>query len=395
MSLSRDSRIGRLLHFGSLYFVQGAILSYFLTFNVLYLRQYDLGADDIGVFQALLVLPFVLKILLGLFSDRVNLFGLGHRYPYILLGLIVQTLAVSLLPMVSLPGELGMYFVLALAAAVGMALYDTCTDGLAVEATPAEERGLVQGIMVGARAGGILMALLLGGYLVDQTGWPTVFLMVALMAVPALLITFMRWGIGERPIEAGFDWSVFHTLLRPDVTLLALIGCGYAIALDGVLSYLSYHDAADGLKGVGLISGLVALSMVGRIIGAAIAGGVTTRLGEQASLRLAIGLSVLACLGLSLQADTWMLAFSCVVFGLAYGFFTTVYSAAAMRLSDPRIAASMFAVFMLFLNLGVALGQALGGWITATFGFQWLALLMAVWVFGLLLPVRRRSKTAA
>ena len=388
--MSRDSRVGRLLHFGSLYFVQGAILSYFLTFNVLYLRQYDLGADEIGVFQALLVLPFVLKILLGLFSDRVNLFGLGHRYPYILFGLIVQTLAVSLLPMVSLPGELGMYFVFSLAAAVGMALYDTCTDGLAVEVTPAEERGLVQGVMVGARAGGILIALLLGGYLVDQTGWTTVFLMVALMAVPALFITFMRWGIGEQVIEAGFDWSVFRALLRSDVLLLALIGCGYAIALDGVLSYLSYHDAAGGLKDIGLISGLVALSMVGRIIGATIAGGITVRLGEQASLRLAIALSVFACLGLSLQAGTWMLAFSCLVFGLAYGFFTTVYSAGAMRLSDPRIAASMFAVFMLFLNLGVALGQALGGWITATFGFQWLALLMAVWVFGLLWPVHRR-----
>ena len=387
-----DSRNQRLLHFGSLYFAQGAILSYFLTFNILYLRRHDLAADEIGVFQAVLVLPFVLKILLGMLSDRFSLMGFGYRYPYILLGLLLQVAGVMALSSVSLPANLDHFFLVALLSAIGMALYDTCTDGLAVEATPEHERGLVQGVMVGARALGILTALLLGGYLVDDWGWEPVFYMVAIMSLPALVLTVLRWGIGEGAAGEAFGWSAFRALTRSDVLLLALVGCGYALALDGVLSYLSYHEAADRLAGVGLISGLVAWSMLGRIAGAVTSARITEQIGYRRSLRSAILLSIIACLWLSLRFDTLLLAAGCFFFGFSYGYFTAVYSATAMRLCDKRIAASMFAIFMLFLNVGIGIGQALGGWITQAFGFQWLAWIMAAVVFGLLLPVRKLGK---
>jgi len=35
---------------------------------------------------------------------------------------------------------------------LGMALYDTCTDGLALDTTPVEEQGKIQGFIVGGRA---------------------------------------------------------------------------------------------------------------------------------------------------------------------------------------------------------------------------------------------------
>ena len=84
---------------------------------------------------------------------------------------------------------------------------------------------------------------------------------------------------------------------------------------------------------------------------------------------------------------------ACLLFGFAYGYYTAVYSAASMLLSDRRIAASMFAVFMIFLNIGVALGQAIGGLVTETVGFQSLAWLMAlVSLFNLVLVRRVRAQ---
>jgi len=59
------SRNFRLALFGSLYFAQGAMMSYFLTFNILYLGEFGYGEADVGVFQAVLAVPFVLKIFLG------------------------------------------------------------------------------------------------------------------------------------------------------------------------------------------------------------------------------------------------------------------------------------------------------------------------------------------
>lgn len=383
-----DSKQRRLLLFGSLYFAQGAILSYFLTFNVLYLREYGFAPTDIGFFQAVLVLPFVLKIVLGMISDRFSLFGLGHRFPYIVLGIVLQLAALLAMPLVTLPDHLGVFFAAALAAAVGMALYDTCTDGLAVEVTPAGEQGLVQGVMVGARAGGILLALLIGSWLVDTVGWQAIFFMVASLSLPALLLSLRNMG-EQRPRSSGrFDWSVFRSLLSRNAGLLALLGCLYALALDGVLSYLSYHADADAMGTIGLVGGLVALSMVGRIIGAAVSGWVSDRLGSQTSFRVAIVLSAVACLLLSLEFGQPALASGCLLFGLAYGFFTTVYAASAMKLSNPAVAASMFAVFMLFLNVGVALGQLIGGLITARLGFTGLALCMAGLLLLMLIPAR-------
>lgn len=385
----------RLLYFGALYFAQGAILSYFLTFNILYLREHGFEAAEVGFFQAVLVLPFVLKLLLGLLSDRFSLFGLGHRYPYILLGLTIQVAALLVLPAIDLPEGLVAYFLVALLAATGMALYDTCTDGLAVESTAVAERGVVQGVMVGSRAVGILLALLLGGFLAGTAGWTPVFVMVLLMTLPAIVLTLRFWGRGDRASESVFDWSVFRRLLGSSALRLALLGCLYALAMDGVLAYLSYHGDAGELGEIGLLSGLVALSMVGRIAGAATAAMFSERLGYRRSLLATLLLSALAAAALSLHWGVVVLSLACLVFGIAYGLFTTVYAAAAMRLSDTRVAASMFAVFMLCLNVGIALGQALAGSLTGHFGFPVTALLMAGLLLALLLPANRLGRADA
>ncbi|MCJ7550764.1 MAG: hypothetical protein MUQ30_13910, partial [Anaerolineae bacterium] len=78
--------------FGLLYFSQGTILSYFTALNGLYFLSRGLSMTDVGIFASIALIPFVVKVFLGMLSDRVNLFGLGHRKPYILLGLLVQTL---------------------------------------------------------------------------------------------------------------------------------------------------------------------------------------------------------------------------------------------------------------------------------------------------------------
>ena len=375
--ISPESR-HRLLLFGSLYLAQGAILSYFLTFNILYLREFGFTASDIGFFQATLVLPFILKILLGMVSDRFNLFGLGHRHPYILLGLMLQIAGVLLMPLVALPDDLGLFFAVALAVAIGMALYDTCTDGLAVETTPADERGLVQGVMVGSRAGGILVALLLGGLLVDRAGWSWVFWMVAGMTLPGLFLVITQLQAGSRTRHAEFEWQSFRSLLTRPAAALAAIGCLYALATDGLLAYLSFHPHAEGIGTVGIVGGLMALSMVGRMLGAAASAGLTDRMGKVPALNLSIGVTIAAVLALSAQFGVGVLAMACLVFGMAYGFFTTVYAAHAMQQSPPAAAASTFAIFMLFLNLGVAFGQLTGGMLTERIGFSGLAGLMAV-----------------
>jgi PAT family beta-lactamase induction signal transducer AmpG len=383
MNLSRNLR---LLLFAGLYAAQGAVMSHFLTFNILYLGEAGYGPEDIGIFQAVLVIPFILKIFLGMLSDGVNLFGLGHRKPYILIGLLTQAAVILVAPHISVAESLQPYAIALLLAAIGMALYDTCTDGLALDTTPESERGLVQGIMTGMRAAGILIMLLVGGWLAESFGWPAFFYSLVFLTVLPLPLVLLAKEDPSRMHRRSFQWSAFKAFRQGAVVLVAFLGLLYSFSLDGVLTFLSDHLRDSLQVSLGSIGTLVALSMVGRILGAASNSWLTDRLGHRQSLLIGIALAFVACVGLALGGGVAFIALFGFVFGLAYGYFTSVYAAVGMDFSDPHISASMFATFMMFVNLGTALGQSVGGVLTESLGFNWMALVMgAINLLGILL----------
>jgi PAT family beta-lactamase induction signal transducer AmpG len=92
---------------------------------------------------------------------------------------------------------------------------------------------------------------------------------------------------------------------------------------------------------------------------------------------VAIVLGSIGCIGLAFEGGVFQIGLFAFVFGLAYGYYSAVYAAVAMDLSDRRIAASMFAIFMMFVNLGTIGGQSLGGIITEQAGFRSMVLVMA------------------
>ena len=81
------SKTSRYAMFGSLYFSQGTVFSYFTSLNALYFLSKGLSMADVGVFGAIALIPFVIKVFLGMLSDRVNLLGLGTQ----VVGEVVRT----------------------------------------------------------------------------------------------------------------------------------------------------------------------------------------------------------------------------------------------------------------------------------------------------------------
>ena len=88
--VTERSRSFRYLMFGMLYFVQGIIVAFTGNFAKPYLNSFNIDADLIGLLFTLLLVPFIFKIFYGMLSDRVNLFGRGHRLPYIVVALIIS-----------------------------------------------------------------------------------------------------------------------------------------------------------------------------------------------------------------------------------------------------------------------------------------------------------------
>jgi PAT family beta-lactamase induction signal transducer AmpG len=79
--------------FGAIYFVQGIIQSYQLNFFKPHMVEAGVDADRLAIVSSLAIVPFVIKWVFGLISDRYALFGLGHRVPYMLIGLVSTGLA--------------------------------------------------------------------------------------------------------------------------------------------------------------------------------------------------------------------------------------------------------------------------------------------------------------
>jgi MFS transporter, PAT family, beta-lactamase induction signal transducer AmpG len=394
-----ENKVFRYLTFGSLYFTQGTILGFFAALNALYLLDNGLGMADVGIFGFIALLPFVLKIGLGILSDRVNLLGFGHRKPYIFIGLAVQFLCLIGAPFINPGRYFWGYVALAFTMQLGMALYDTCTDGLALDTTPVEEQGTIQGFMVGGRAVGTIVAASAVGFLAENTSWMAVFWVLAgLTLLPFPLILFLKEA--HRDIERRFDWAAFKAFNRSTFLAGGLGLVMFMIILGANQLVNPYLEAQFdiSLSQAGVITSIWGAGVVG---GSFVGGWLMRKYTPRAALSIGVVLLSAALMALAFLVTPEYglpLAIGLVVFfGVAYGAYQTKYFAVAMRFVDPRIAASMYAILMAFTNIGQGIGMYLSGALAESTGFSMTFLIL----FGinllllLFLPVVFKAKETA
>lgn len=352
-----------------IYFAEGTILSYFTALNPIYLRSFGLDMAQVGLIGTIGLTPFVIKIFFGMLSDRVNLFKMGNRKPYILIGLIVQAACLLLVPTVDPYQQYALFAMLAFLLMSGQALYDTCTDGLALDTTSEAESGTVQGIMVGGRALGVVIVSSVLGFLVQQFSWQAVFWAMAALTLIPLPLAFM---IHEqpRPAEARFEWKAFRAFTAWPIIALALLGALYSFTINGANEIMTtfLHESFGVTE---LFAGFyVSVWGIGVVIGGITGGKLIDRMGVQRSTLTAALLALVAIGALAVisgPAAAWLII---PIFGLAYGYYETVYFATAMQRSDRRIAASMFSILMAIANIGTGIGLGVTGVLVNNFNFQ-------------------------
>lgn len=364
-----NNKSSRYLLFGLLYFAQGSILAYFTALNALYLLSFNLSMSQVGIFSAIALIPFVLKIFFGMLSDRVSLLGRGHRQPYIVLGLVIQTVCLFIAPFIN-PGRYFWEFaLLAFVMMSGMALYDTCTDGLALDTTPTEEQGTLQGFMVGGRALGVVVISAVIGVLAQTTSWTAAFWGLGLVTLLPLLLV-LRVHEPARPPERQFQWHAFRAFARRPVIALALLGALYSLVINGANEIVNPFLQKN--YGIGLMSAgfYTAAWGVGVVLGGLTGGRLTDRIGRRRAVLGAMSLATIGILALTLISSPLMAWPLVLIFGLAFGYYETVYFATAMAFTNVHIAASMFAILMAVANIGTGIGLALGGALTDAVGYR-------------------------
>lgn len=365
--------------FGLLYFTQGTVMAYFLSVNALYFNENGLSGMDLGIFGTIAMIPFVIKIFYGMLSDRYPLFGMGYRKPYILIGLAIQALCLLIVPLIDLRTSYWSFVGIAFFLQMGMALYDTCTDGLALDTVPQEEEGTIQAIMVGGRALGLVLTAPVVGYLAEHVGWDWVFWSLAISTLFPLPLVL---GIHEEnhAEQEEFHWEAFKAFKSKYVLSIAVVGFVFFTIYAGVNAIVNlslevrFPDAFD--KSIaGVISAVLGS---GIIVGGIFGGRVLDKLGRKKAIWSALLTSLTANVVFAFIPNpswAWGVVF---IVGLSFGVQQTIIFALSMNATDTRVAASMYSILMAVTNVAQGLGMFLSGSLSDGIGFVWVFVVLGL-----------------
>jgi PAT family beta-lactamase induction signal transducer AmpG len=366
-----EKKVPLSLFYGLIYTLEGILTTYFIIFNILYLRSFEKSFTEIGLINAVIIIPFIIKIFVGLFSDGVNLFGMGHRKPLVVIGIIMEAAAIFAIPFISPVTHMPVFIVVLFLAALGMSIFDTATDGYCIDITPEDHRGYVQGLMVGGRAVGAVLAGVAIGFIAHNLGWPWVFYVIGIFSLLPLIFVFIVPPEVERTTDIEFDKSAFRSFLKLPVIMFMILGFVYPLvvySVESVVGAFVKEGISMNLGNVGIITSLIGVGMAG---GALAGSGLIDRLGHGKSVYIAlISTSVIVAALAAINAPIWAYILT-VAFGFAFGYYEAVYFTLGMDFADPRIAATMFAIFMALGNFGIGLGQPIAGALMDNVGFRW------------------------
>jgi PAT family beta-lactamase induction signal transducer AmpG len=366
--MTAQNKVLRFSMFALLYFTQGTILGYFASLNALYLLGNGLDMAKVGIFSSIALIPFVIKIFFGMLSDRFSFFKLGHRKPYIFIGLLVQFACLLIVAGINPGAHYWTFVAMAFLLQLGMAFYDTCTDGLALDITPLNEQGTLQGFMVGGRSVGVIVAASSAGFIAQYFSWPAVFYFLAILTlIPIPLLFFIKEA--KRVSGARFNWSGFGAFKKIPVLASAGVGLVVFLVIVGANQLVNPSLAEKFKIDLGTAGLITTVWGIGCVAGALLGGRVMDKVGNKSALWLSIFTVVPAMVLLSVVKSLTLAWVVVVFFGLAYGLTQAVAFALAMKYTEPSIAASMFAILMAVTNVGQGIGLGVGGALAKSIGF--------------------------
>lgn len=358
------------LTFGALYFVQGVIQAYQLNFFKPHMDSEGIDPDRLAIVASLALVPFVIKWIYGIISDKFNLFGRGHRTPYMQIGLVSTAIAFFGAYFVDPGANFALLATMVLLATFFMALFDTTADALAVDAVVPEDHSRVQAFMTGGRAAGLVIVSLVFGLIADTIGYQAIFIAIgALLLIPLYFVNRIREPEKRTPAHT-FDRHAFRVLLQPRYLVFAVLLVVVWLFFQGIDGLVTFY-MSDTLESSGRTIGIYGtLKGIGMVVGAAGLSFLVTHFGRRTAALVTVSLVSIGGLAFSvLTAETAILAVA-ILWGIVVGLQWTTYVTLSMDITDTRIAASMFAILQTMSNIGIGAGEGIATSLTDNLGFS-------------------------
>ncbi|MCE7735576.1 MAG: folate/biopterin family MFS transporter [Candidatus Heimdallarchaeota archaeon] len=375
------------------YLGEGYSLGTLLLVVPLYVtRVFDVDTSTAGIATAFAGIPWLIKILYGLITDKYPIGKYGRRKPYLL---IIAILSIPLwLFFATLTKFNGVYLGTLFFISLLAAFSDTTLDGYVVDITPDAKQQIMQSAAWGGRGVGTILASLISLTLVDQENYEmayylagSIFVITTLSALALPVIDFEN----QSNLVVGFK-KVFK--LRETWLILIIstfMGAGqvmYTFA-SVLLDEYGFEDAQ--------IRNITIFYFVGNVLGALLIGLSAKYIKLKSETLLALILLagiVWSPLVVVSEAESFLFVFFFVL-GMIMTAGTAVISKIAMEYSPVEVSSSMFALFASVNNLGLLIVSPLfTGFLLNFFSPIIVILLAAGWfVLGIIfLMILIRSK---
>ena len=189
----------------SMYFAQGIPYGLMNIAVPAWLASQGVGAGQIASFLAVIILPWAFKLLSGPLMDRYQFLAMGRRRPWVLGAQLGMTLAFFGLILVDNPVEqIGLLMLLGLLINVFAATQDVAVDGMAIDVTPVNEQGRLNGFLVFGKAIGWGLTSAVTGTMLVKFGLGVTA--IAAAAVQSIILLGFMLTV-ERRGERRLPWS--------------------------------------------------------------------------------------------------------------------------------------------------------------------------------------------
>jgi PAT family beta-lactamase induction signal transducer AmpG len=344
-----------------------------------WMKQEGVDIRVVGLFT-LAQAPWTFKFLWSPLLDRYSLPLLGRKRGWVLLSQVaLLALGLWLAGVSDRPDAVWVIGALTLATAFASATQDIAYDGYAVEVLRKEEHGLAVGARMAFYRAAMLVA---GGYAITraaQTSWQSVNLLLALLYLPAMLVTILA---PEPELAPPPPRTLKQAVWEPFLGFLA-----QHRALE-ILAFVVLFKLSDNLTqalvrpflvevGFGAFDVGIATATIGTaaMLGGAVAGGIMTqRLGLGRALWISGLLQIFSNLGYAVVAEVGVnrpIMYAAQAFELGTsGLGTGAFGVLLLRLTQKRFSATQYALLSSLFSVPRVLAGPPAGLLADAMGWR-------------------------
>jgi len=380
------------------YLIQGVVWSMFSVIIPIYLliliseTGATITASDIAFLAAIIMIPWAIKLIFGILSDKFGTKKFGRRKPWIIGSITLAGIMWIIMPFVLTPANAIIIFtILGLLINMGVAFADTALDGLILDICPKEQLGRAQGTCWGFRsvgqiAAGPILAIIVVSISASVN---SLFIIIGILMIVASLTILIIKEAEEYPevniiqnlkmmLSKKRDWKIYLFALFNAIvdgviilflSLYLLIQMGFIEAEGASLSLLEggtdmtiYLQQAN----LSIIIG------VGIVIGAIVGGAFSDLISRRKSVYISLIITTVTLLVIFLPFQIIILLIIACMIGIGMGWRHSSYSAVLGEMAKeyPELNSTYYSIANSFVNFGTIIGLSIVGLIfeqTASF----------------------------